>query len=90
MKKLTEYVRGLSLEERLAFAQRAGTTWLQVRNMAFSGKGCGPVLAAALERASAGAVRRWDLRPADWHDIWPELVGADGAPAPATGNQAAA
>jgi DNA-binding transcriptional regulator YdaS (Cro superfamily) len=25
-------------------------------------------------------VRRWDLRPDDWHRIWPELVGAEGAP----------
>lgn len=25
-------------------------------------------------------VRRWDLRPADWHRIWPELIGAEGAP----------
>ncbi|WP_013123603.1 transcriptional regulator [Thiomonas delicata] len=27
------------------------------------------------------AVRRWDLRPNDWHLIWPELVRAPGAPA---------
>lgn len=25
-------------------------------------------------------VRRWDLRPDDWHRIWPELIGAEGAP----------
>lgn len=38
-----------------------------------------------IERATAGAVRRWDLRPDDWYRIWPELIGADGAPAaPAT------
>ena len=28
----------------------------------------------AIERATAGAVTRRDLRPADWHRIWPELV----------------
>lgn len=33
-----------------------------------------------IERATAGAVRRWDLRPDDWHRIWPELIGAEGAP----------
>lgn len=33
-----------------------------------------------IEQLTAGAVRRWDLRPDDWHRIWPELVGADGAP----------
>lgn len=35
---------------------------------------------AAVELASGGKVKRWDLRPADWHRIWPELVGAEGAP----------
>ncbi len=36
---------------------------------------------SAIERATDGAVRRWDLRPNDWWEIWPELIGADGAPA---------
>lgn len=35
----------------------------------------------AIERATSGAVTRLDLRPNDWHRIWPELIGADGAPA---------
>jgi DNA-binding transcriptional regulator YdaS (Cro superfamily) len=34
-----------------------------------------------IEQATGGAVRRWDLRPDDWHRIWPELIGAEGAPA---------
>lgn len=34
-----------------------------------------------IEAATERAVRRWDLRPDDWHRIWPELIGADGAPA---------
>lgn len=40
-----------------------------------------PALAREIEAAcAAGAVRRWDLRPDDWHRIWPELIGAEGAP----------
>ena len=35
---------------------------------------------AAIERATERAVARWHLRPSDWHLIWPELIGADGAP----------
>lgn len=35
---------------------------------------------AALEKAVSGGARRWHMRPRDWHLIWPELVGADGAP----------
>lgn len=38
---------------------------------------------AAMEIAVEGRWRRWDERPADWHRIWPELVGTEGAPAPA-------
>jgi DNA-binding transcriptional regulator YdaS (Cro superfamily) len=44
------------------------------------GREAGPELAVRIEQATAGAVRRWDLRPADWHRIWPELIGAEGAP----------
>lgn len=33
-----------------------------------------------IERYTAGRVPRWKLRPQDWHLIWPELVGAVGAP----------
>jgi DNA-binding transcriptional regulator YdaS (Cro superfamily) len=36
---------------------------------------------ADMERATSGAVSRWDLRPADWPRYWPELIGTAGAPA---------
>ena len=32
---------------------------------------------AAIERATGGAVTRRDLRPDDWHLIWPELAHKD-------------
>lgn len=34
----------------------------------------------AIEKVSGGAVMRWDLRPNDWHHVWPELIGQKGAP----------
>ena len=37
---------------------------------------------AAIEAATERAVMRWELRPNDWHRIWPELVGMPGAPKP--------
>lgn len=40
-----------------------------------------PANCMAIERATGGAVCRWDLRPADWYEIWPDLVGTEGAPA---------
>lgn len=39
-----------------------------------------PENCTAIEQATARAVMRWDLRPDDWHRIWPELIGAEGAP----------
>lgn len=40
-----------------------------------------PENCVAIEQATQGAVRRWDLRADDWHRIWPELISAEGAPA---------
>jgi DNA-binding transcriptional regulator YdaS (Cro superfamily) len=40
-----------------------------------------PDVAVLIERATDRQVMRWDLRPTDWHRIWPELIGAEGAPA---------
>lgn len=45
------------------------------------GKPIAAVRCLAIDRATAGEVRRWDLRPTDWWLIWPELIGAEGAPA---------
>lgn len=39
--------------------------------------------AARIEKATDLALRRWDLRTKDWHEVWPELVGTEGAPDPA-------
>ena len=39
-------------------------------------------LGAEIEAATDRRFARWHLRPLDWHRIWPELIGADGAPNP--------
>lgn len=40
-----------------------------------------PENCVSIEQATSGRVMRWDLRPHDWHRIWPELIGIEGAPA---------
>lgn len=47
----------------------------------YAGRFPSPENCVSIERATAGAVRRFDLRPHDWFLIWPELIGAVGAPA---------
>ena len=76
---LSDYLKLLEMSARVALAKAAGTTYLHLRNIAFSGKSCGALLAVDIEAATDGAVRRQDLRPDDWHRIWPELIGTDGA-----------
>ena len=39
-----------------------------------------PENCVGIEQATEGVVMRWDLRPDDWHRIWPELIGAEGSP----------
>lgn len=34
----------------------------------------------AIDKLPGCPVRRWHLRPDDWHRIWPELIGIEGAP----------
>lgn len=45
-----------------------------------SGRPVPPRLAPGIERHTEGAVMRWDLRPDDWWEIWPELRDRRGAP----------
>lgn len=81
MEELKAYLKSLADESaREAFARECETSLGHLRNVAY-GKPCSAELAALIDVKSRSAVRRWDLRPDDWHRIWPELIGADGAPA---------
>lgn len=82
MDALKTYLRGLPDDEaREAFAGRCGTSLGHLRNCSNGYRPCAPELAVSIERESARAVRRWDVRPEDWYRIWPELIGTEGAPA---------
>lgn len=54
----------------------------------YAGRKPSPENCVAIEQATSGAVRRWHLRPDDWHLIWPELVTVEGAPAITTADAA--
>lgn len=80
MEKLKAHLAPLSKDDREAFAIRCGTTLGHLNNVMYSVRPCATGLAVCIERESGMAVRRWDLRPKDWHLIWPELIGIEGAP----------
>jgi DNA-binding transcriptional regulator YdaS (Cro superfamily) len=79
---LKTYLAPLDAEQRDLFASRCGTTRGHLQNVMYGVRHCATDLAVSIERESAGAVRRWDLRADDWHRHWPELIGAQGAPKP--------
>lgn len=67
---------------REQFAEACDTSTGHMRNCIYvPGKLLAPATCVLVEKHSGGAIRRWDLRPDDWPHIWPELIGADGAPA---------
>ncbi len=74
MGKLKSFLKTIPSSDRDAFAERCGTTWAFLRNVMYGQRIPGEKLCVALERESAGSVTRRDLRPDDWHEIWPELA----------------
>jgi hypothetical protein len=64
------------------FAARIGITPIYLSQLAArqDGRLPSPELCVRMEVESERVLRRWHLRPEDWHRIWPELVGAEGAP----------
>lgn len=79
---LKSFLQNLSGDERDGFARQCGTTRGHLQNVMYGQKACAPELATQIEIHADKAVRRWDLRPDDWHRIWPELIGTEGAPTP--------
>ena len=63
----------LSPSKRAELAELAGIS-PQYLYQCLSGRRCmGSLLAARVEHVTNGAVTRKELRPNDWHLVWPEL-----------------
>lgn len=59
---LKTYILGMAMDDRHAFADRCGTTYGHLRNVAY-GKSCDQDLALAIERETGGLVTVAELRP---------------------------
>lgn len=55
-------------------AAAIGVSQAAVSNWRARGSSPDAIHCTAIERATGGAVTRRDLRPDDWHLIWPELA----------------
>lgn len=76
MDKLKTYVNSVGLG---VLAKRLGVSPQRLAN--WQERGVPLDYCSAVEAESDQVVMRWDLRPEDWHRIWPELVAVPGAPA---------
>lgn len=81
---LYTYNSALSEEELADFAAKCETTPLYLQKLACDqrrGKHrIKPRLAALIELHTDKKVMRWESIPNEWPLVWPELVGAPGAP----------
>lgn len=77
---LHAHLFSLTAAERESLASACDTSVGHLNNVAY-GKSCSAILASLIERATGGAVMRWDMRPGDWWRIWPELIDRPDAPA---------
>jgi len=66
---------------RVNLARRAGIADAYLYQCLTGRRAMDAAEAVRVEERLAGQLRRWHLRVRDWHRIWPELVGAVGAPA---------
>lgn len=74
MEPLKRFLSSLTVAQREEFAERCRTSWPFLRNISYGYRVAGEKLCVRIERESFGAVTRRDLRPDDWHEIWPELA----------------
>ena len=80
MEKLNDYLNSLEVAEQTAFADSCKTSIGYLRKALSIKQPLNPKVCVRAERFTAKKVMRWDLRPDDWFEFWPELVGTKGAP----------
>lgn len=87
---LRELIASMTKAELVAFAAACKHSLGHIRNVAYGQKECSAELAAHIERESGKlgvnrTVYRWDLKPDDWHWIWPEAAAHPSAPSLSAG-----
>jgi len=72
--ELKKYFFDLAPSERISFADSVGTTARHLANVAYGYKPLDEKVCVAVEQKTNKIVTRQELRPNDWHLIWPELA----------------
>jgi DNA-binding transcriptional regulator YdaS (Cro superfamily) len=65
------------VETAASFAKKLGKTPVQISHWKTGHRPVPVEHCAEIERVTSGLVTRKDLRPLDWHLIWPELASIE-------------
>lgn len=76
-KSILYWMRKLSSEEHFLFWRLSGTQLNSVRVSLSGHRQLSPIICSVIEKMSGGEFTRQEMRPADYHIIWPELVKND-------------
>lgn len=79
--KFSTYLERLPKGGKKALAKQLEIAPSYLSRIASGERSITPSRAMDIERATAGAVTRKDLRPDDWFDHWPELAMQKGSDA---------
>lgn len=75
---IVEKLGGISaLARRLGIKPPSVSGWIEEGR---NGIPDGRLIELGAEIEATVGIPRWQLRPNDWHLIWPELIGTEGAP----------
>lgn len=78
--QLKQFLSTLDRGEPSKIAKELGLSISHLSQMASGSCPISPIRACEIEFVTGKKVMRWDLRPKDWHLIWPELIDTAGAP----------
>lgn len=70
--QLKPYLFSLTVSDRESFAKKVGCSAKHLQNVCYGLRKPAPEFCTAIERIT-GTVTRQELRPQDYHLIWPDL-----------------
>src|SRR4051794_11851246 len=77
---LKEYIAGSKRGTAKKLAESLGISQSYLSQMASGQSPISQERCVVIEQVTGGMVPRWELKPGNWHKLWPELVGTAGSP----------
>ncbi|MGF6878384.1 transcriptional regulator [Paraburkholderia sp. MM5477-R1] len=86
---LKEYIAGSKRGTAKRLAESLGISQSYLSQMASGQSPISQERCFLIEQQTAGVVMRWELKPRNWHKLWPELISKPGSPPVPTAEEVA-